>query len=560
MDEQVVAPSLHLDMLAKHARDRPNDIYLRQPIDREYHEYSWSQIYNDSLKFASALKGLGLAHGDKVAILSKNCAHWFVSDFAIALGGFVSVPVYPTAGFETIDYILEHSDAKVLIIGKLDDFRAIEDLIQSKDNSSRPTTIAMPYRTIECDFQMEGLLLKYAALTEINQPDPEDILTLTYTSGSTGKPKAGVIRYRNMAYGASSTVRQSRQTHRDRLLSYLPLAHIAERTLTEHSSLYSGASVTFVESLDTFAEDIQATRPTVFFSVPRLWIKFQSGILKKLPQEKLAKLLAIPLLNRFVKAKIQRQLGLDQARLLGSGTAPISTATLQWFRQIGLHISEGWGMTETTGAGVMQYPYNSSKIGTIGKPIEGTRVVISDEGEIWVKSDGVISEYYRDPEKTAKSFSDGWLRTGDMGAFDEDGYLRITGRVKDLFKSGKGKYVAPVPIESLLCENQLIEQVCVMGSGLPQPVAAVVLAEDSNTSMSNDELAKSLADTIITVNDRLENHEKIAKILISQEAWSIDNGLLTPTQKIKRNAVESKYKNQLETGGSANTNNVIWMD
>ena len=549
---------LHLDMLKEHAKERPNDVYLRQPIDRKYHTYTWAEAYDYALKLASALKALSLDPGDKVAILSKNCAHWFFADFAISLAGFISVPIYPTAGNNTIEYILEHSQATMLIVGKLDDDSALKKAMEQNAISLNVTTISMPYHTIPCDYSMEYLVSRHSPLTEINQPEQNDVFSLTYTSGSTGNPKGAVIRYRNMAYAAGSTVAQSEQTKEDRLLSYLPLAHIAERTLTEHSSLYSGASVTFVESLETFSEDIQNTRPTVFFSVPRLWMKFQGGVLNKLPQKKLDTLLRIPLLNRLIKSKIQKQLGLDQARLIGSGTAPISTATLEWFRKIGLNISEGWGMTETTGAGVMHHPYNPGKIGTIGKPIEGTQIKISEEGEVLIKSAGVISEYYRASAKTAETFEDGWLRTGDMGELDSDGYLRITGRVKDIFKSGKGKYVAPVPIESLMFENRIIEQVCVMGLGLPQPIATVVLSEERKHSMSKDDISKSLEETRITVNERLESHEQIEKIAISQETWSIENGLLTPTLKIKRNTLENKYKNTFQA--KSKESSVIWLE
>lgn len=213
-------------------------------------------------------------------------------------------------------------------------------------------------------------------------------------------------------------------------------------------------------------------------------------------------------------------------------------------------------MTETSCLAVINHPFNKEKMGTIGRPVEGTEIKISEQGEILLKSDGVIKEYYKEPEKTAEAIKDGWLYTGDKGELDSDGYLRITGRVKDLFKSSKGKYVVPVPIESLMFENTLIEQVCVMGSGLPQPVAAVVLSEEISVGMSNDELEKSLDDTRIHVNERLEGHEKIDRIVVTKEQWSIENGLLTPTLKIKRSELEVKYK---DTISHDSKETVIWQ-
>jgi len=526
------------EMLAQHAKSMPNTVYLRQPISRVYKEFTWKEVYDSALKLASAFQNLGLKRGDKVSILSKNAAEWFIADFAISLAGMICAPIYYTAAEKTIAYILDHSEAKAVVIGKLDDVAPAKAAL--KDRSI--ITIAMPYETIECDYQMNELIQGNERLQDIPKPELDDIFTLTYTSGSTGNPKGAVLTYRNIAYGASSVKEQMGVSRADRLMSYLPLAHIAERAVIEHASLYAGATVTFVESLETFADDLRNVQPTFFFSVPRLWMKFQSGVLSNMTQKKLDSLLRIPIISGIVKNKIKTQLGLGKARFVGSGTAPISPATLEWFRRIGVEISEGWGMTETSGVSIMQSPFNKEKMGSIGKPLEGTEVKISEEGEILVKGDGIINTYHKEPEKTAETFKDGWLHTGDKGEFDADGYIRITGRVKDIFKSGKGKYVVPVPIESLLFENTLIEQVCVMGSGLPQPVAAVVLAEETSKNLTTDQIQQSLDDTLITVNSRLEGHEKLDRIIVTKDQWSIENGLLTPTLKIKRSELEDKYK------------------
>jgi len=540
------------EMLAKNARKMPNTVYLRQPVKGVIREHTWAEVYDAALKLAGAFRNLGLRPGDKVSILSKNVAEWFIADYAIILSGMISAPIYPSAGEKTISYVLDHSEAKAIIVGKLDDKAPAEAALAGR----LLIKIAMPYDTIKCEFKMAGLIATHEPLKNVWQPVLDDVFSLIYTSGSTGNPKGGVLSYRNIAYGATTMKTTSKLTRSDRLLSYLPLAHVAERAVIEHASLYSGATVTFVESLATFAEDLQKTKPTFFFSVPRLWMKFQSGVLSKMTQKKLDTLLAIPIVSTLVKSKIKKQLGLDKARIFGSGTAPISPATLSWFSAIGIDISEGWGMTETAGISIIHSPFNKEKLGSIGQPVVGTEVQISESGEILVKSDGVIKEYYKEPEKTAETFKEGWLHTGDKGEFDADGYIRITGRVKDIFKSGKGKYVVPVPIESLLFENTIIEQVCVMGSGLPQPVAAIVLSDEISSDLTVNQVQQSLDDTLILVNERLEGHEKLDRIIVSKEQWSIENGLLTPTMKIKRTDLEDKYKDVISV---ETKDKVVWQ-
>lgn len=524
------------DLLAKWAQKTPSKVYLRQPVNREYQELTWGEVYRQVRCLAAAYRALGLNPGDKIAILGKNTAQWFICDFAASVAGLISVPIYFTAGEKTISYILQHSESKAIVLGKLDDTSAAEAAIPDQI-----ITISQPYDTLSCDHQMDDLIRDHEPLEDIFKPELDDVVSYSYTSGSTGNPKGAVLTYRNIAYGAAASAESFGMTEKDRMLSYLPLAHITERVLVEHVSLYTGATITFLESLETFPEDIKSAEPSLFISVPRLWMKFQAGVLAKMPQEKLDKIFRIPLLNRLVKNKIKKQLGLHNARICGSGTAPISPAILNWYQRLGIHISEGWGMTETSALAVCNVPFREDKIGTIGKPISGAEVKLSDAGEILIKSDGVIKEYYKEPEKTAEAIVDGWLHTGDKAEMDAEGYLRITGRVKDIFKSGKGKYVVPVPIESLLYENNLIEQVCVMGSGLPQPVAVVLVSAETSIGLSKEQIEQSLAQTLASTNTRLEGHEKLDRIIVTSDEWTIENGLLTPTLKIKRTELEQHY-------------------
>jgi long-chain acyl-CoA synthetase len=524
------------EMLRKWANRTPDRVYLRQPVNRVYREKTWAQVHDEVLRLAAAFRAMGLKKGDVVAILGKNTAEWFICDFAIAAAGLIPAPIYFTAGADTISYILEHSEAKAIILGKLDDLKPARAGIPQGI-----TTIAQPYDTLPCDHQMTDLIAKHQPLVDVHVPKMDDTFSLIYTSGTTGHPKGIVVTFRNIGYSSTTAVEKLKYTENDRLISYLPLAHITERAMVQHVGLYHGCSVAFTETLDTFAEDVRNAAPTVFISVPRLWMKFQSGVLAKMPQKKLDRFLQVPILRGYVKKKIKTLLGLQDVRISGSGAAPISPAVLEWFARLGVDITEGFGMSETSGLATVNYPFKHSKIGTVGVPAKGVRIKISDEGELLVGGDCVVKEYYKDPEKSAETFKDGWLHTGDMGELDPDGCLKITGRVKDLFKTGKGKYVAPVPIESLLAENPYVEQICVMGSGLPQPVAVVVMAEAVGDAMNLSEEKTGLVETLKTTNARLEAHEKLSHIVVAKDPWTIENGLLTPTLKIKRNLLEKKY-------------------
>ena len=529
---------LPYDQLKKWASEMPDTVYLRQPVNRVYQEKTWSQVHDEVLRLAAAFHALGLQKGDVVSILGKNTAEWFITDFAITAAGLISAPIYATAGEDTIRYVIEHSEARAIVVGKLDDLGPARSAIPEGI-----ITIAQPYQTIDCDHQMLDLIARHEPLAQVDTPGMDDVFSLVYTSGSTGKPKGVVLTFRNIGYAATTGMENLAIDSRDRLISYLPLAHITERALIEHVSVQHGCPVSFVESTNTFAEDLRNTMPTVFVSVPRLWTKFQSGVLAKMPQKKLSLLLKIPLVAGIVKRKIQTQLGLRDARLYGSGTAPISPSLLEWYASIGINISEGYGMSETTGMVVSQFPYQHDKAGTVGTPSDGTELKIADNGELLIRGDGVVREYYKQPEKTAETFVDGWIHTGDCGEIDADGYLTITGRVKDIFKTGKGKYVAPVPIESLLLENTDIEQVCVMGYGLPQPVAVVVLSADIVEDLNT--VVAGLGKTLRKTNARLESHERISHIIVAKDEWTIDNEPLTPTLKIKRSQLEEKYQSAI---------------
>ncbi|WP_139459517.1 AMP-binding protein [Aeromonas veronii] len=531
-----IANKLPLEMLYHWERQCPDRTYLRQTINREYVDFTWGEVADEARRMVTALRHLGLVAGDKVALLSKNCAQWFIADLAMQMGQYVSVPIYPTANVDTIEYVLRHSEAKAIFVGKLDDWKSQEagvpaDLLR----------IAFPYDTMPASHQWDDLLEAHEPIPDSPVQAPDSLLSLVYTSGSTGKPKGAMLSVERYAWSCEKLVETVSLSQVDRGFSYLPLAHITERVYIYGGSLYGGATIAFPESLDTFIEDVKRCRPTVFISVPRLWAMFRIKIHEKLPQNKLALLLKIPLISGLIKRKLQKGLGLDQARVLGCGSAPVSPALLEWYLSIGLKVTEAWGMTENHAYSTINYPFRADKIGTVGKAGIGVTIKISDEGEILCRCEGMMLGYYKDPEHSAEAIdAEGWLHTGDMGKLDKEGYLTITGRMKDVFKTAKGKYVAPVPIEGLLGQEPIIEQLCVIGYGMPQPIALVQLAESAMKG-NREEVNARLEAARVRVNDQLESHAKIRGILVVKTPWNIENGVLTPTMKIKRHLLEQKY-------------------
>ena len=520
------------------AEKTPDRIFLHQPVEDEMRTYTWQQSADVTRRMASALLGLGLQPGDKVAILAKNSAEWILADIAIAMAGMISVPIYPTAGVNTIEYIIGQSEAKAVFVGKLDE----PEVAMMAIPASLPK-IAFPYPIDNCQYQWQALVDENEPLQALHDPKSDDVMTILYTSGSTGKPKGVVISYRAYTYGSLAACDVVDVNSNDHFFSYLPLAHITERTVTAGPTIYRGAECSFVDSLKTFQRDLKRARPTIFISVPRLWVKFQSGVHAKIPPEKLKFLLAIPVVGKIVAKKIRSQLGFENCRSFGSGTAPISPLTLEWYQKLGINIGEGWGMSETSGLSCGNTPFQASRLGTIGVPMDGTEIRLSDEGEILIRSPGLFTEYYKQPKLTSQVFTeDGYFHTGDKGEWDDDvKAFRITGRVKDIFKSAKGKYVTPVPIESKLSGNPLLEQICVMGSGLPAPVAVVVLAEAAR-NLPRENVETSLGATLTSVNGQLESHQRVARVIIVNDEWTTENELLTPTLKVKRDVLEEKYQ------------------
>jgi long-subunit acyl-CoA synthetase (AMP-forming) len=522
-------------------------------VNGELNVITYKAAESQVRRMAAALSGLGLKPGDKIAILGKNSAEWVLADLAIAMAGMISVPIYPTANADTISYVLGHSESSAVFVGKLDDPDAIGKAIPE----SLPS-IAFPYPTVGCEYHWQALINDAEPIAAPNEPQEEDAMTILYTSGSTGQPKGVVISFRAYVYGCTATRNVIGIGEQDRTLSYLPLAHVVERACVVGPSIFAGTRIFFVESLESFQHDLKRARPTAFTSVPRLWVKFQSGVHAKIPPRKLRILLAIPFVGRLVARKIREGLGLQDCNLCTSGSAPISPHTLRWYQKIGIDIGEGWGMSETSGLSCANIPFQARRLGTIGVPLEGTELKISVEGEFLIRCPGLFTEYYKQPELTQESFTDdGFFHTGDRADWDEKSEAyRITGRVKDIFKSAKGKYIAPLPIESRLSSNPLLEQACVIGSGLPAPIAVVVLSEAAQ-HLPKSTVEDSFTATLVDTNAHLESHERLSNFFIAKEEWTTENGLLTPTLKVKRDQLEARYLSAIGQGFS---DKIVWEE
>ena len=542
---------LILDYVYDHEASQPDKVYLTQPLGQgKVTDYTWKQTLDQSRRMAAYLKSRNFEPGARIAILSKNCAHFFMAELAIWMAGYTTVAIFPTETAETVNYVLEHSEASLLFVGKLDTWNQQEPGVPA----GLPR-IAFPLAPRTDYDTWDSIVARTEPMGGRPARAPDDTAMIIYTSGSTGQPKGVMHCFENITRASEGITADIKSRignlPENRIMSYLPLAHVFERAWVECASLIDGNTrVYFAETLDTFLADLNRARPTTFISVPRLWLKFQQGVFTKMPPKKLDRLLSIPILGRIVGRKVLKGLGLDQALLAGSGSAPIPADLIAWYRRLGLNLIEGYAMTED-----FAYSHNSTEAinepGCVGVPLAGVKVRISDEGEILIKSPGAMTGYFKRPDLTAEAFTDdGYFRTGDRGERRKDGLLKITGRVKELFKTAKGKYVAPAPIENMINAHPMVELTLVSGVGQVAAYAMVVLAEDLRPKVK-DPAVKAKVDAELSqllkeVNKQLADYEKLQMIVVAPEPWTVENGYLTPTMKIRRARIESAVEPQLD--------------
>ncbi len=555
---EMTEPSLALERLYHWEETTPDRICLTQPMGGGVtRDFTWGEVAEQVRRMAAHLEAQHWEPGSRVAILSKNCAWWLFADLAIWMAGHVSVPLYPTLAADTVNQILTHSEAKACFVGKLDGW----DSMKSGVPDGMPC-ITYPLSPAGARSEHPGWDELCAAADPLQGRTtraPDELATIIYTSGTTGVPKGVMHSFGNFAWALDAGIERIPMTSDDRMLSYLPLAHVVERVLVEHGWLHTGMHVFFADSLDSFVLDVQRARPTIFFSVPRLWVKFQQGVYHKLPEAKLQRLLRLPVVAGLVRAKVRKGLGLDQCRIAAGGAAPMPGALLEWFAGLGLPINEGYGMTENLAVSHITIPGRNQR-GTVGPAYRGVEHRIDpSNGEIQMRSAALMLGYYKEEQLTRETFTeDGWLKTGDKGAIDGQGLLRITGRVKDLFKTGKGKYVAPAPIEDKLMVHPAVEACVVTGANLGQPVGIIMLGDDGAAEPRTD-LESSLLAHLDEVNAGLDPHERLQCLAVTATPWTVENDLVTPTFKVKRDRIDQRYGEAYEEW-EASGRRIVWID
>ena len=539
-------------------KDKP---FLRQPFGDSWEEYSWGETGQLARRLATGLKSLGLKKGSHIGLISKNCREWIIADLAIIMAGYVSVPFFPNLKSTEIKSLIEFGEVSALFVGKLENWEEMKNGVD-KDLP----IIAFPHyennSIVSEGFQWDEFISKFEPQRENYHPNLDDVWTIIFTSGTTGSPKGVVLSFK---INQSTDVMYTKNYNplcvdfegNNSFFSYLPLNHIAERIAIEFTAFKNGGIISFTESIETFVKNLSDVQPSVFFGVPRIYTKFQLGILSKFNQKKLDILLAIPLLSNIIKKKLKKALGLYNAKVVVSGAAAMQIAQRNWFRKIGVNITIGYGMTENCAITTQLPGSNFTKPGSVGKVQPQVEIKIDDSTEeVLMRGPYMMLGYFNDKIITNNTIKDGWLHTGDKGRIDSDGYLYITGRVKDTFKTSKGEFIDPGKIEAMFGEVDFFDQICVVGLGIPQPIMLVNISEVGKKLEKND-LENKLTEKLNSVNELSFNYKKVAKIIICKDLWTPENEILTPTMKIKRGNVDKLYQdNYLDWYN--NSKKIVW--
>ncbi len=526
----------------KQLKDKP---YLKQPFGDKWEEYTWGEVGDMARRLAAGLKSLNLREGAHIGIYSKNCREWIISDLAIVMAGYVSVPFFPSLNGKELAYIMDYGDVDALFVGKIETWDDIKD-----DLPDAMPLIKFPHYD-GCSNVTKGhewfeFINSHEPIKNPNKPKLSDLWTIIFTSGTTGNAKGVMLTYQaidgiKVVLDDPNNPLGIKHDGNNDFISYLPLNHIFERVVIEWCSFRYGGTISFVESLDTFAKNLKAVQPHVFAAAPRVWTKLQLGLLAKFPQKKLDRLLKIPLLSSLLKKLIKKGLGFSKARIVVSGSAPMPVELIEWFRKVGVYITNGYGMTENCAICSSVDGRDFEKLHTVGQPQKGVELKIDKEtGEILMKGPFIMKGYYKNEELTNNTIRGGWLHTGDKGFLDEDNYLHITGRVADSFKTSKGEYIEPLTLEQHFVNINEIEEVCVVGLGIAQPLCLIQLSEIGKNT-SQEAISKMLTDRLNEVNSDLVNYKKISTLIIVKDEWTQQNGIVGPTQKLKRGAIEDKY-------------------
>lgn len=542
MVDQETIPTL-IERFYHWERQTPDTVFLRQPKGRQWKELTYRQAGQEARSMTTALKDMGLQKGDHVGIYSKNCYHWILADLAIIMGGFVSVPLYANLPKAQLAEVMALSDVKAIFLGKLEVWADKGEAIPAA-----VLTIRFPHYegndTVTIGEEWDRLVERHKPTGDHYVPAPDDLWTILFTSGTTGTPKGVMHPHRNPAQIMIDEFETDwvgvRHVGHFNTFSYLPLNHVGERIGIELTAIWLGGTISFGESLETFIHNLREVQPVLFFSVPRLWMKFYLGVSAKIPPRVLSVLLKIPMVGGILKRKLLHTLGLANVKIAATGSAITPAFLKKWYKDLGIHLIEAYGMTEvcgsfTNGVGV------DTPADSVGRIVPGAELRVDEQtSELMLKSPYMMTGYYNDPANTKAVLNNGWLASGDRGTVDEHGFVRIVGRVKDAFKTSKGKYIIPNPIEEKLIQNDHIEQVVVVGLGIPQPMALVNLSEIAN-NCTQKELNESLEKSLNEANTDTPKYQCLSTIIVDKNPWTLENNMLTPTLKVKRSVVNDKF-------------------
>jgi len=521
----------------------PDKVFLKQPKGHNWKQLTFAEAGKEARKMTSALRNKGLQIGAKVGIYSKNCYHWILADLAIMMGGFVSVPLYANLPKEQLAEVVRLGDLDAIFLGKLDDWGDRADAIPST-----VLTIKFPHyegnARVSVGEDWNDLRDASEEAKDNYIPKLDDLWTILFTSGTTGTPKGVMHSYRSpsltMVHEKESNFVGVFKLKELRCISYLPLNHVGERIGIELPCIWLGGCISFGESINTFAKNLQDTQPTLFFSVPRIWNKFYLGVIDKIPLKRIKFLLQIPFLSSFIKNKIKTALGMRDVEIAATGAAITPGFLKAFYKKLDIHLIEAYGMTEVCGC-ISYGVKHDAPIDSVGHVIPFGDIKIDEESqEILMQTPYMMLGYYKNEALTNSVFKDGWLKSGDKGSIDAQGNIRVIGRLNDTFKTSKGSFVTPNPIEELFIQNDYIEQVCVAGLGIAQPIALINLSEIALKADQN-QVEASLKDDLNRVNKNAANFEKVSTVVILKENWSVENDLLTPTLKVKRGNMDKLY-------------------
>jgi long-chain acyl-CoA synthetase len=587
-----------LEALTLNARDHGDLPAMRRRGESGWDVLTWADYEQRVSLVGAGLAELGVRPGQTVAIVSANCAEWHLADLGAIANGSITVPVYPTSSPSQIAYILGHADSRVCFVdtheqlGKVLGMRAelphLEHLVLCGPSRRAGDTVVIQFgELLEIG---EARLARHPNWLEESRGaiSRDQLATIVYTSGTTGTPKGALITHANIMWTLSHATGPFGINEGERLLSFLPLSHVAERMMSLFLPIAITGETWFARSLATVVEDLPACRPTVFLAVPRVWEKLRDGIedhirslplaaraavnryvalgLRKVEGEQgeampsQASRLEYLALDRTLGRTIRERLGLDQAHVLVSSAAPIHPSLVRWFHAIGLPILEVYGQTETCGPATANRPAHA-RIGTVGSALPGVSARLGDDQEILIKGGNVCAGYFKDEQATKRLLDeDGWMHSGDTGTLDAEGCLRITGRTKDLIITAGGQNVAPQGIETDLCSHHLISQAVVVGDGR-RYLAALITLDPENLgrwaqergklveleALANDpDLVDEIQHAVDDVNHRWSHAEGIRKFRILAHDLTVADGELTPTLKVRRTVVCDTYADAID--------------